>query len=190
MITNLTEEAKTILDRLTPAEKEVIWNLVAPPPSQRARNASRRDLTAYLVERLTPVEYMRRVTLYRDLLNLVLDDMEVNNTPNEMYDLLGEVAWLNCHENDRPLAVMMALKKLNASMNFKNIISLELDRTTKKRKKSVPTVMETEYLDDLEENNSNGEVSEGYFDDLEEEVTEAGAFFDKMMIEDGSELPM
>lgn len=187
-IQNLTEEAREVLDKLSPKEKEIIWGLVSSPPSQRARAACRRELTAYLVSRLEPYSYIARIVMYRDLLNLLILEGNVSED-NHQKDVLGEVAWLNCHENDRPFAVMMALKKLNATMSFK-VTETEADKdidfnlnpmdyetavepddepdTPFPGEEDEPEFAETEYVDDLEDDIPPDE----FFDELNPEVEE------------------
>ena len=106
-----------ILGKLTPKEKETLWNCVAVPATKRARSVARKKLTARLVEMLEKSDYVLRIKQYRDIFDLLLEP-ELRSD-NGFSFLVGEIEWLNCQEDDRPRAVMEAIKQLNKTIKFK-----------------------------------------------------------------------
>lgn len=188
-IQNLSEEAKELLAKLSPQEKEVIWGLVAAPPSRRARVAARRELTAYLATRLEEFSYLERVIYYRDLLNLVIKTSDVlMNDDNKLLDLLGEVVWLNCNESDRPLAIMMAIKRLNSTLTFKDSDSEQANSNgTDFNLKTVD--FETAELEVGRGDEEESQEFVEYEDDLDED-TPAKEFFDILSEDSDDDLPL
>lgn len=189
MISNINEEAQKVLDKLTSEEKQIIWGLVSSPPSQRARTSARRELTTFLVAKLDCYSYIARIVMYRDLFDLLLLETEIPNT-NRLRDVLGEVCWLNCHEEDRPLAVMMAIKKLNATLSFKKVkndsdLEIELE--------DYPVTVATITDDNIENNCDDLPESDldedAYIDDLEEDDADVSPaeFFDSKVVDDMEE---
>lgn len=118
-IANITPEAKKLLDTLSTEEREVIWSLVSPAASKKARIAYRKALTEYLVELFVDeCDYKKRAAIYASLITMA--DGEPVSYENFDY-LRGEVIWLNCHEDDRLHAVMLAIKKLNSTISFRGM---------------------------------------------------------------------